>query len=573
MLLGSAHGKVTIDASGVKAGVTQATKDLKKLQAIGADVGKAMKDVGRNMTIGLTLPILALGTASLKAASDFEETKNKTMVVFGDMADSIIENSNKAARTLGINKETYMDYASSIGAALKAGGMGIQETTQLSEQAVKHFADLASFHNAQVEDVARAWESAIRGQYEPIQRYFPFITNEYLKTYGLANGMLDDNTKNLTANQRAVILNAIALDEKLNPALDDFAETSGGLANQTRIMKAQFQDALVMLGQNLLPIALDVVNGLNKLLESFNNMPPAAQKAVIGFGALLAILGPIISAIGTIITTLSSASALFGGLGISLGGVTAAASGAGGAIFAVLIPALAAIGPVILALLPAIALLYFAFKYNFGGIRTTAEQLWVVMQVGFTRMMASLKVTISQLGSIIAWGFKAGLDSIVETSRTRFSQVLEIFGKLKESIGRIFNQDWSQFGKLIIWGIVNGILGGIPWLAQAVMAIAATILNGLKAALGIHSPSSKAAYFGEMTGKGYIEGLSAALSGKQLQELLNRPAQQISQNSSNTNQALTVHLSSGLTVRQAGQMIALSREEMLKALEQGLAFG
>ena len=42
---------------------------------------------------------------------------------------------------------------------------------------------------------------------------------------------MDANTKNLTANQRAIILNAIALDTKLNPAVDDFARTSGGLAN------------------------------------------------------------------------------------------------------------------------------------------------------------------------------------------------------------------------------------------------------------------------------------------------------------------------------------------------------
>jgi hypothetical protein len=217
--LGSAYGKVSLDSSGLNNGVKTGVTSLQKLQKAGDLLGTTMKNVGRTLTIGLTLPIVAMGGASIKAASDFEETKNKAVVVFGEMADSVVSNANKSAAALGLSKTNYLDYASSLGAAFTAGGLGIKESAELAERAVQHFADLASFHNARVEDVATAWESAIRGQYEPIQRYFPFITNEYLKTYGVANGMLDANTKNLTANQRAVILNAIALDEKLNPAI------------------------------------------------------------------------------------------------------------------------------------------------------------------------------------------------------------------------------------------------------------------------------------------------------------------------------------------------------------------
>src|SRR5690349_11954753 len=236
--LGSAYGKVALDVAGLLGGVKKGKEALFTLASAGQQIGDSLKNVGRTLTIGMTLPIVAMGAASIKAASDFEETKNKAVVVFGEMGDAVVANANKAATALGVSKTQYLDYASSIGAALKAGGMGIEETTKLSEAAVKHFADLASFHNARVEDVAVAWQSAIRGQYEPIQRFFPFITNQYLITYGTANGMIDANTKNLTANQRAIILNAIALDEELNPALNDFAETSGGLANQTRSLKA-----------------------------------------------------------------------------------------------------------------------------------------------------------------------------------------------------------------------------------------------------------------------------------------------------------------------------------------------
>src|SRR3990170_3055413 len=377
--LGSAYGKIALDVAGLLSGVKKGKEGLLSIANIGQQVGGAMKNVGNMMTLGLTLPIVAMGAASIKAASDFEETKNKAVVVFGEMADSVVANANKSAKAMGISKTQYLDFASSIGAALKAGGMGIEETTALSEQAVKHFADLASFHNGQVEEVALAWQSAIRGQYEPIQRYFPLITDSYLKTYGIANGLVDANTKTLTANQRAIILNAIALNEELNPGLNDFAETAGGLANQGRSLKAEWSDALVMLGQNLLPIALKVASALNKMLEAFNNLSPTQQKILLGFLGLVAIAGPLLSFLGTVVTVISGIAGLagtLGGLGITLSGVGAALGTVGAVITGTLLPAigsvLVAAAPIILiiaAIIAVIYLLYLAWKNNFLGIQ------------------------------------------------------------------------------------------------------------------------------------------------------------------------------------------------------------
>ena len=213
--LGSAYGKVGLDVSGLLSGVFKGKQGLMNLAQVGEQVGGAMKRAGQMMTVGVTLPILAMGAASIKAASDFEETKNKAVVVFGEMSDSVVTNANRSGAALGVSKTQYLDYASSIGAALKAGGMGVKESTALAEQAVKHFADLASFHNWQVEEVAAAWQSAIRGQYEPIQKYFPFITDAYLKTYGIANGLVDASTEKLKSIAQSSGLDVAAFESCL----------------------------------------------------------------------------------------------------------------------------------------------------------------------------------------------------------------------------------------------------------------------------------------------------------------------------------------------------------------------
>jgi hypothetical protein len=261
--LGSAYGKVGLDVKGLVDAVKQGKAGLLTLAAAGDTLAEGLKNAGNKLTLGVTLPIVAMGAASVKAASSFEETRNKAKVVFEDMADSVIANANKSATALGLGKQKYLDYASSLGAAFKAGGMSIKDSTDLAESSVKHMADLVSFHDGQIQDVAAAWQSAIRGQYEPIQRFFPFITNQFLLTYGTANNLIDANTKQLTANQRAVILNAIAYDEKLNPAMDDYAETSGSLANQMRRTNELLHDAMIMMGENLAPIALQMVTALN----------------------------------------------------------------------------------------------------------------------------------------------------------------------------------------------------------------------------------------------------------------------------------------------------------------------
>ena len=581
MLLGSAYGKVEIDASGVRRGVTDASTSLKRLQAVGADVGRALGNVGRTLTIGLTLPIVALGGAALKAATDFEETRNKTIVVFEDMADAVVDSSEKSARALGINKEAYMDYASSIGAALKAGGMNIKEVTQLSEQAVKHFADLASFHNARVEDVARAWESAIRGQYEPIQRYFPFITNEYLKTYGVANGMLDANTKNLTANQRAVIINAIALDEKLNPAINDFAETSGGLANQSRIMKAQFHDLLIELGTNLLPIALQVAEALNSMLEKFNNMSPAMQKVVLGVGAFLAVIGPIANTISAVVTAVSSISGVLTGLGVTLPAVGAALGSIGTVITGTVIPAigafLVAAAPIIIAvglIVGAIALLYWAFKTNFGGIRTTAEQLWFIIKWGFNQMWQTINEGARAGLDVLREGWNNAIENIQERFagfgewiRTAWQNILNFFGQIRTRIVQIFQIDWSIIGRMIIRGIITGLLGGNSVLASAVTNVAKTILGTLQKTLSIRSPSAKAAWMGRMTSEGYLQGMAAAMSSRRIADLLARPVSQVAQGAQ---MMVTQNFSTGLSIREARRVVAENNQQMLQGLETAL---
>lgn len=353
--LGEAVLDLTADDSQMVADIDAAKKTaLTKMEEFGMD----MKRIGQSMTVAFTLPLIAAGTFAVDAASNLEETKNKATVVFGDLADEVIKNAERADDALGLSQKQYLDYASSIQAALTAGGMGVEESAALAERAVQHFADLASFHNAETEDVATAWQSAIRGQYEPIQRYFPFITDAYLKTYGVANGMLDENVEVLTANQRAVLLNSIALDESLNPAIDDFAETSDGAANQMRTLKAQSENAAAVLGLQLLPYAIQLMQLISDLITRFQALTPEQQKWIVILGAVVAAIGPLLMIVGGLITAFTAIA---------------------GALAAVTTPMLV-VAAVIAAIAAAAYLLYLAWVNNWGGIQEKVMAVWAWLQ-------------------------------------------------------------------------------------------------------------------------------------------------------------------------------------------------
>lgn len=572
--LGSAYGKIALDVGGFLKGITKSKEGMLTLIDAGQRLGDGMKNVGRNMTVGITLPIVALGAASVKAASDFEETKNKAIVVFGEMSESVVANANKAATALGVSKTQYLDYASSIGAALTAGGMGIKESTDLAEQAVKHFADLASFHNAQVQDVAAAWQSAIRGQYEPIQKYFPFITDSYIKTYGIANGLVDSNTDKLTANQRAIVLNAIALDKDLNPALDDFAETSGGLANSSRSMKAQLQDAMVMLGTNLLPLVLTLVSGLNKLLTAFNNLPPGVQKGLLVLLGLLALAGPLISFLGTIVSLMSG----LAGLGVTLPAIGAAFAAVGTFITATLIPAiggiLVAIGPVLLviaAVAAAVYLLFLAWKNNFLGIQDIVRNL-IARVKGILDILMSIRDGVVLLyedgsGALLdlaeAFGFPAeAAQEFLGNIWLAMNKLREIFARAREFIVNAFTKtDWGQIGKFIVFGIANGLLLGIPGLILAAGKAVKAVLDTFDRELDAHSPSKKLEQRGIWSGQGYMAGLIKSMQPNAIADTLARPLG----NNNSQQQTIIQNFASGLTVQQVKGMIAENNEQLMNS--------
>jgi hypothetical protein len=84
-------------------------------------------------------------------------------------------------------------------------------------------------------------------------------------------------TGTLTAQQKVLAAHKVIL-EQTTDAQGDFARTADGMANSQRILTARLDEAKIVLGQALLPVALSVVNLFN------DKFLPVIEKLAASFG-------------------------------------------------------------------------------------------------------------------------------------------------------------------------------------------------------------------------------------------------------------------------------------------------
>lgn len=371
-------------------------KTGKEVEGLGGKLGglndKAMgmsKAVGVGI-LGAGAGIAAFGGMAVSAASDIAESQNKVNVVFGESAGKIDDLAATAASKLGQTKAEVLNAAGGIGNLLTAMGQSKDSAADMSVQMVKLASDLGSFNNASSTEVLEAMQAAMAGETDGMKKYGVAITEATLKQAAMAAG-LGDNVQALSAAEKQQLSLKIMM-EQTTAAQGDFANTSDGLANGMKIIKASMSDAVAAIGEGLLPavqkagqafaeflqsekfeefkgklidvfaaigdklasvdfgaIADTVINVVTKIGDIFSWLAdnPAIAKIVLAIGGLVAAFAPVMMIIGPIIPVVMSVVGAITGLLAPIGAAVAAAGG-----FTAVLGTLAAIltGPVAIAI-------------------------------------------------------------------------------------------------------------------------------------------------------------------------------------------------------------------------------
>lgn len=409
-----------MDATDYQKGLDEADRATSsRLDSIGGklqDIGGKAQKWGGGLTAGVTLPLAALGLGAVDAASDLDESMSKVNVVFGDTAASVIAFSETSATALGQSQQQALEAAGTFGNLFVSMEMGQDVAADMSTGLVTLASDLASFNNAMPEEALDALRAGLTGETEPLKRFgininaaavgtkalemgLADISVDMVKVQGLTldlekaqakaaetlaeygegsieyrdaaqsvaevQARLDDalagSVDELTSAQKAQAVYALIMDQTAT-AQGDFARTSEGLANSTRIAKAQLADAAATMGQNLLPIGIKVVGFVNDLLGRFKALSPETQRIIVVVAGVAAAIGPLLLGLGSLISIIGTLLPAIGAVGGVLGAVAGVISG----------PIVLAVGAVV----GAIALLVAAWNNDWLGIRTTLIQVW-----------------------------------------------------------------------------------------------------------------------------------------------------------------------------------------------------
>lgn len=268
-------------------GVQQASKSFEKF---GKSVGRITKAAGLALA-GVGVAAIAGAKSAIEAASNIGEATSKVNVVFGDAGQAVLDFSKTAASSFGLSQQAVLDAAGVFGTFGKVAGLAGTDLSTFSNDFTALAADLASFNNTTPEEAITALGAGLRGESEPLRRYGVLLDDATLKAKALELGIYD-GTGTLTAQQKVLAAQASIIAQTTD-AQGDFARTSGGLANQQRILKAQLANVTATIGAKLLPIALKIAQFVgDKVIPIFEHLSKVFSEE--GLGGVLREVGGMI---------------------------------------------------------------------------------------------------------------------------------------------------------------------------------------------------------------------------------------------------------------------------------------
>lgn len=323
----SLQSEITMETREFSRGTDRAEQDMSSLQRQAdqtaskfESVGGRLKSLGQTLTLGVTLPLAAVGAKSLQTASEVEEMHAKMETVFQDQtaevqawADSFADATNRSSLQLE-------EMATALQDTFVPLGFARDEAADMSKQVAELAVDLSSFNDMPMDEALRRLRGGLTGSHENFREFGVIINQTSLgkqleEQFGVGMDAATEQQKALARLQLVL--------EGTEDAQGDAARTSESFANQLRGMTGTLREVGVIIGQQLMPMATDIIGVIKGAAESFAGLDENVQRLIVGLGVAAAALGPVLAAIGVLITLpisgpMLAAGAAIAGLGATL---------------------------------------------------------------------------------------------------------------------------------------------------------------------------------------------------------------------------------------------------------------
>ena len=387
--LSDAEGKADRSSKNITAGLSTIGKGI--LVAGGAAIGAA------------TTAVTAFSIAAIGQASDLNETLTKTAVVFGDMSDEVINFGENAATTMGMSKNEALGAAATYGNLFRAMEIGEDASADMSMGLVTLAGDLSSFNNMDPTMVLDKLRAGLTGETEPLKTLGVNLNAAMLEAKALEMGLWDGEGA-IDAASKAQASYALIM-EQTSLAQGDFINTSGGVANQQKILGSQFKDLKATVGTALLPMMETLFSTINGLFSD-PAFKVGLQNVIDGVGRFAT---KVIEYIPKVVDWLKRLGTWFSeNQGVIVGVLAGLSVAVAAFVYTTVIPAILNLVTVlgipllVMAAVAAVAyLVYEAWTNNWGGIQDKLKAVWAAIQPVFQTIKTWLQVNIPKALEIL----------------------------------------------------------------------------------------------------------------------------------------------------------------------------
>lgn len=296
---------------------SQALSGMGEVQAKAQQLGTELTKTGAAMT-ALSAPFIAAGAAAIKIAGDFEQTEIAftTMLKSGEAAQSFLGDlaefakgtpfefpdlldASKRLMAMGFAAEDVIPVMTTVGdtvAALGGGGPMIDRVTTALGQMLAKGKVSAEEMRQLTEAGIPAWEKLAEAIGTDV------------------SGAMDLVQKRAVDSGPAIAAMLQGLNETFGGLMQSQMETFLGKLSNVQdtlfFLAKDIGEALMPVGIKLLDeFVVPAIDFFAELVESFKNLSPGIQEAVVVFGGLLAAAGPVVTVLGLVITAVSAVSA------------------------------------------------------------------------------------------------------------------------------------------------------------------------------------------------------------------------------------------------------------------------
>lgn len=284
--------------------VNSATESLQKRMT---NLGNKMKDIGKSLSLRITAPLVAAGTAAVKFASDMTETLGKTEVTFGEEAEAVKRWSRTSITQMGLASQSALDSAALFGDMATGMGMSRKEAAKMAMELTQLGADLASFKNISNDVAKTALKSIFTGETESLKNLGVVMTEVNLQEFARSQGIRKSISR--MKEQEKIMLRYRYVLARTTNAQGDFARTNMNTANQMRMFTENLKQIGDQLGQILIPYVTKALQTINSWLVKFQQLDKGTQRIIVVIGLFAAAIPPLIIALGSVVTAMTAISA------------------------------------------------------------------------------------------------------------------------------------------------------------------------------------------------------------------------------------------------------------------------